>query len=188
MAALCPYCLSEEQCLNAGIGALLKFSRQADVLGGHISAKHLPLPHRWEECQGRWCFTPGWWQHVLFYLPMPYSFQNIKRNQGELMHPEKCWASAEARFLQLPENEECQSPLRSFTSVAGAPLGFTQSCLLCGTSWGNPSGGIRAVYSSPLFLGHVLGASPWPVMLHHFTTWVMGMFNANSVGGRRPVV
>lgn len=55
------------------------------------------------------------------------------------------------------------------------------------TSWGNPSGGIRVVNSSPLFLGHMLGTGPKPVMLHHFSAWVMDMFNADSVGGRQPL-
>ena len=44
--------------------------------------------------------------------------------------------------------------------MAGALLGLTQSSLLFGTSWGNPSGGIRVVDSSPRFLGHMLGAGP----------------------------
>lgn len=98
MAALRPYCLSKEQHLNAGIGASLKFSCHAVGLSAQISTKYLPLPHRWEECQGRWCFTPERWQCVLFYVPMPYGFQSIKRNQGKLMRPAKCWASVEAFF------------------------------------------------------------------------------------------
>lgn len=63
-------------------------------------------------------------------------------------------------FLQLPESEESQSPLRGFTWKAAALLGLTQSCQLFGTSWGNPSGGIRVVDSSPLFLGYLLRAGP----------------------------
>lgn len=137
-----------------GLVPLLKFSCQTNVLGGQISTKCLPLPRRREGCQGRWCFTPVRWQRVLFYLPMPCSFQNTERNQGELMHPGKCWASVEAHFYK------CQRPLRGFTWEAAALLGLTQSRQLFGTSWENPSGGIRVVDSSPLFLGHLLGAGP----------------------------
>lgn len=55
---------------------------------------------------------------------------------------------------------KCESPLRGFTWEAAALLGLTQSRQLLGTSWGNPSGGIRVVDSSPLFLDHLLGAGP----------------------------
>lgn len=63
-------------------------------------------------------------------------------------------------FSQLPENEECQSPLRGFTWEAAALLGYTQSCQLFGTSHRNPSDGIRVVNSSLLFLDLLLGAGP----------------------------
>lgn len=79
-------------------------------------------------------------------------------------------------------------PLRGFTWEAAGLLSLAQSCLLFGTIWGNPSGGIRVVDSSPLFLGHVLGTDPERVMLRHFSAWVMDMFNADSVGGRQPIV
>lgn len=94
---------------------------------------------------------------MLFYLPVPHGFQNIKRNHGELMHPGKCWASMQAHFYNC---QKMKSPLRGFMWEAAALLGFTQCCLLFGTSWGNPPGGIRVVDSSPFFLGHMLGAGP----------------------------
>lgn len=90
----------------------LKFSCPADA-GDEISTKYPPLSSR-EEGQGRWYFTPGWWQHGLFYLPGPYGFWNIESNQGELLHPGKSWPSTEAHFYNY-KNEECQSPLTRFT-------------------------------------------------------------------------
>lgn len=119
---------------------------------GQISTLYLPLPSRREECQDRWCFTPGWWQGVLFYLPMPHGFQNIERNHGELMHPGKCWASMEAHFYN------CQK-MKSAEVHWEDSRGRQQLCWV-GTSWGNPLGGIRVVDSSPFFLGHMLGAGP----------------------------
>lgn len=107
-----------------GLVPLLKFSCHTNVLGGHISTKCLPLPSRREGSQGRWCFTPVRWQRVLFYLPMPCSFRNTERNQGELMHPGKCWVSVQAHFCK------CQSPLRGFTWEACWVLPSPVSCFV----------------------------------------------------------
>lgn len=136
------------------------------------------------ESQGKWYFTPGWWKHGLFYLPMPYGFWNAESNRGELMHP---WASTETHFYNCQKMQSAGVPRQDSHGrqqlcwVVPSPF----CCLI-------PAREILLVAlvvdSNPFFLGCMYWAGPRAVMLRHFTAWVMDVFDANSEGGRQPIV
>lgn len=107
VAAVCPTA-SQGSCIWLPGLLPLKFSCPADA-GGGTSTEYPPLPSR-EEGQGKWYCAPGWWQHGLFYLPVPYGFWNIESNQGELMHPVKSWASTEAHFYSCQKMKSAGVP------------------------------------------------------------------------------
>lgn len=109
-------------------------------------------------------FLSGWWQSVLFCLPVPYSFQSIERNFRDVVHPRKSLKEHRSRLLQLPKHWVCQRLLGGFMVEAATPLSLCHPIFLFAASWWNVRGGAGVADSSSLLLGHRLQAGPQPAL------------------------